>query len=127
MMQEFTNAMTLGEMVAFMREAVESGASFSNGFCCPHSFAGDFSSVAFAPSDTTDAQAMLECAESAMNQTFTGFEGGQFTMSEDTPVWMAEEGECEGVRMSFETNEDGEWCRPESVREERTRMMVESW
>ena len=37
---------------------------------------------------------LLETANSALDNTFTGYKGGEFFMGPDTPLWIAPYGSC---------------------------------
>ena len=64
------------------------------GFGEPMSYRGYYDQVAFAPIGTeTTIGAMLEHAKSAMGATFTGYKGGEFTMTGSTECWIADYGE----------------------------------
>ena len=63
------------------------------GFCCPHSYRGYYIELAFIPEKDTTVGAMLECAKTALGETYTGWKGGEFTMGECTDVYLAEHGE----------------------------------
>lgn len=43
---------------------------------------------------------LLELLEKAIGKTFTGYKGGSYTMSEDTPVWLASYGESTGSKTT---------------------------
>lgn len=40
----------------------------------------------------------LELLKNTIGKTFTGWKGGDFLMGKTTPVWVANEGECAGIR-----------------------------
>lgn len=41
----------------------------------------------------------LSLIECAIGTTFTGWKGGDYVMREDTPVWVANRGECHGTAL----------------------------
>ena len=89
------------------------------GFGHPHSYRGYYAETAIAGTENPDSitqkifrdelafkkvknvtvAQMLADAKSAVNETFTGWKGGEFTMRPSTDVWVVEEqGECgEGI------------------------------
>jgi hypothetical protein len=69
------------------------------GFHNPHSYRGYYDDLAFEITYNTTPKAMLECAKQAMNNTYTGYKGGEFTMGTYTECWLvdecgAENGKC---------------------------------
>ena len=50
--------------------------------------------MAFDPMENTTIKKMLLEAESAIDATFPGYKGGEYTMSGDSPVWIAGYGKC---------------------------------
>lgn len=65
-----------------------------NGFGEPHTDRGDYSNLAFDHVEETTMGEMLKWAESAVDETFTGWKGGEFTMREFTDVYIGNYGEC---------------------------------
>lgn len=59
------------------------------GFANPHSYRGFYHELAFEPAPTVTVGAMVEAARSAVGRTFTGYKGGDYTMTAYTPVWLA--------------------------------------
>lgn len=59
------------------------------------SYRGYYSDLAFEPTDQdrTVAQVLADL-KAANGATFTGYKGGEFGMSERTPLWMAPYGCC---------------------------------
>jgi hypothetical protein len=80
--------MTLGELI-------DNLASFPpnakiDGLVEPHSYRGYYCDLAFEPtSEPRTAGEMLAMCRNCMGQDFTGYKGGEFTMSASTPVWIA--------------------------------------
>lgn len=50
---------------------------------------------------------LLFVARDALGRTFEGYKGGDFTMGEDTPLWVAEYGITSGVAVVRATQADG--------------------
>lgn len=62
------------------------------GFCCPHSYRGYYNELAFVPTTDVTVGQMIESAENAVGNVYTGWKGGEYTMFDDTPVWLAFDG-----------------------------------
>lgn len=62
------------------------------GITSPHSYRGYYNELAFEPIEGVTVAAMLADARSAVGATYTGWKGGEYTMSENTPVHIAVEG-----------------------------------
>lgn len=78
----------------------------------PHSYRGYYSDLAFERSDGfRKASEILSDCLSALGKTFEGWKGGDFLMSEDTPLWIATEGCC-GQKI-VEINPDGTFATAE--------------
>ena len=57
------------------------------------SYRGYYSDLAFdKKADPITVVEFLEMCREALGKTFTGYKGGDFTMSEDTPLWASEYG-----------------------------------
>lgn len=65
-----------------------------NGFGAGMSYRGYYDCLAFEPVKNTTYGEMLKHAIAAMNTTYEGYKGGQFTMTGDTPTYIAEYGSC---------------------------------
>jgi hypothetical protein len=76
-----------GARIAFSHDAM-----FGPGF--PHSYRGYYEDLAFEPMPPpTVAEFLPKCRE-ALGKTFGGYKGGDYTMSDTTPLWCAEYGHC---------------------------------
>ena len=54
------------------------------------SYRGYYSDLAFEPGDRcVTVKELLERANEANGDTFTGYKGGDFVMGDDTPLWAA--------------------------------------
>lgn len=94
--------LTLGKaieaMEGFNKDAV---VAFSSGGhpSSPHSYRGYYSDLSFGPTDgPVTVGRFLECLKNCMGRTFEGYKGGDFVMSDDTPLWAAEYG-CTGLAI----------------------------
>lgn len=63
------------------------------GFTNAHSYRGYYRDLAFEPRYDLTIKQMLSEAKAALDQTFEGYKGGDFTMGKYTEVWFAEYGE----------------------------------
>lgn len=87
--------MTLGELIAAL-EAENPDKILPRGFTNPHSWRGDYMQLAFEPASNVTVGEMLADARSALGATFTGWKGGEYTMSEYTDCWLCIEGTSDG-------------------------------
>lgn len=83
--------MYLGELITFL-EARDPAIVVPLGFNRPHSYRGDYSELAFAPARNVNVGSMLAAARSALDTTYIGYKGGEYTMREYTKVHIAEYG-----------------------------------
>lgn len=68
------------------------------GFWHPHSYRGYYHELAFEPHRHAKVSDMLADAKAALGATYTGWKGGEFTMSSYTECHLAYEGQCgEGI------------------------------
>lgn len=90
--------MTLGALIATL-EAMPADTQVP-AIASPHSYRGYYEDLAFAPSQgsTISASSLLDECMKCMGREFTGYKGGEFAMSESTPVWIAEYG-CTGMKL----------------------------
>lgn len=94
--------LTLGRLIAAL-ESLPSDVVV--GLSRPHSYRGYYSDLAFQSDNTTTAEELLEVCRECVGVVFEGYKGGDFTMSEDTPLWIAHYGSC-GERL-MGINNDG--------------------
>jgi len=66
----------------------------SPGFGEADSYRGYYEQIAFEPKDSASVGEMLAHAKAAEGKTFTGYKGGEYTMTGDTIVNIAEYGHC---------------------------------
>lgn len=91
---------TLGELVARLESADQSKpVKFDNGKSPGHfnSYRGYYDMVAISWGEKCSVGQFLELAKNAVGRTFTGYKGGEYTMTKMTPVWVSEYGRCSGV------------------------------
>lgn len=70
------------------------------------SYRGYYSDLAFDWGDKCTVAEILASANEALGKTFTGYKGGEYTMSENTPLWVADYGCCgEAVLGADETDD----------------------
>jgi hypothetical protein len=102
--QRSETQMTLGGLIDRL-EQFDSQMEI-DGICEPHSYRGYYSDLAFKlcgyKRKVADTLAM---AKDCMGETFEGYKGGDFEMSRNTPVWIANYGSCGERIMSI--NDDG--------------------
>ncbi|MFF9632901.1 hypothetical protein [Streptomyces fradiae] len=90
--------MTLDNLIDALT-AVDSTLIVPDGFTNPHSYRGYYDEVAFEPAHDVTAGAMLADALAARGATYTGWKGGEYTMTGDTPCWLAHEGSAGGEAL----------------------------
>ena len=83
--------MTLGELIAAL-EKLDPDLVVPFGFHHPHSYRGYYDQLAFEPRENVTVGSMLADAREALGTTYEGWKGGDYTMSEWTDVWLAQEG-----------------------------------
>jgi hypothetical protein len=66
------------------------------GFRHPHSYRGYYMDLAFERAENVTVGEMLAAAESALDATFQGWKGGDYTMSGYTDTWLVEREGCVG-------------------------------
>jgi len=68
--------------------------------CSPDSYRGYYSDLAF---DTTcedvTVESLLKLAQECVGKVFEGYKGGDYKMSEDTPLWIDSYGSYNSVAM----------------------------
>lgn len=89
--------LTLGSMIEILRDQPKDSVVrlLGKGLCpCnPHSYRGYYSDLAFeTTSDPVTCEEFLKECNHALGKTFEGYKGGDFTMDEDTPLWISEYG-----------------------------------
>ena len=84
-------SVTLGELIDRLKHESPNKV-IAHGFGGPTSYRGFYEDVAFIPAENVSVSVMLKMAESALGKTFKGYKGGDFTMTKNTDVWIAEWG-----------------------------------
>jgi hypothetical protein len=92
----------LGTIIAFLKDAAEKNPDrvIKKGFANPYSYRGYYEQLAFEPVSDIKVSDMLKAAESAVDTTYTGYKGGEYTMSDYTKCWIAFYG-CEGETIGM--------------------------
>lgn len=71
---------------------------------------GIYSEIAICPiepSQTHTVQTQMELAIQSIGRTFTGYKGGDYTMTRETPVWVSPHGQADSYMVvGFEVLED---------------------
>ena len=71
--------MTLGELIEELKRH-DRNKIVPMGFHHPHSYRGYYDQLAFEPARNITVGEMLNCAQEALNTTYPGWKGGDFTM-----------------------------------------------
>ncbi len=96
----YENGVTLGRLIKELKK-IDADQIIEFGFYHPHSYRGYYDELAFEPKKNVTAGSMLACAESAVGKVYSGYKGGDYTMTELTDCWIANYGRC-GVGLSPE-------------------------
>ena len=70
------------------------------------SYRGYYCDLAIEYSDTSNYFDLLQALEEAIGKTYTGYKGGNYTMCEDTTVWVSNYGKCSGLALVDVIKED---------------------
>ncbi len=95
--------LTLGGLIEALEKCppeklvfLDEGGSITN----PNSYRGYYSDLAFEPTTlNSSAEVLLEEAREALATVFTGYKGGDYRMTADTPLWVAHYGSASGIAM----------------------------
>ncbi|MFJ2206016.1 hypothetical protein [Streptomyces microflavus] len=93
--------MTLDELLTALGHA-DQALILPNGFDNPHSYRGYYDELAFEPTENITVADMAAAAWAAMDETFEGYKGGQYTMTGDTDCWLSYEGSAGGEEITTE-------------------------
>jgi len=89
---------TLGAAIGFtstLPDEMDVIFSGGNSPSSPDSYRGYYSDLSFEPqSEAVSVKDFSMMLNESLGKTFNGYKGGDFTMTEDTPLWMANYGEC---------------------------------
>jgi hypothetical protein len=83
--------MKLGNLIRILKIA-DPTIAVVNGFGEGYSYRGYYDQLAFEPAQNTTIGAMLESAESCVDRTFHAYKGGDYVMTLDSYIWLAEYG-----------------------------------
>lgn len=76
-----------GHMIVRVDACVEDDAVYPG---MPDSYRGYYDDLAFAPTgEPITCDELLKRCKLALNSTYQGYKGGDFVMSEDTPLWLS--------------------------------------
>lgn len=85
--------LTLGELITLLEQAPQD-LVVERGFGRPRSYRGYYDQIAFEHARDVQVADMLTDAKDAVGETFLGYKGGNFHMTVDTLVNIANHGEC---------------------------------
>ena len=99
--------LTLGGLIKKLKPHKGKGKGLTVALGDPGSYRGYYVDLAFASTETP-LDDLLARAERCVGETFEGYKGGDFRMSESTPLWVASYGDCGEALMDvlFEEGED---------------------
>lgn len=80
---------------------------FVNGFSSAHSYRGSYHNLAVEPCGETSVLEMMVCLSEAIDQTFTGYKGGEFPMDGTEELFLAYEGNCGSRIEGFKCTREG--------------------
>lgn len=87
--------MSLADIITAL-EAEDPTRILPIGFDGPHSYRGDYADLAFEPAADISIGDMLAAARSAVNATYEGWKGGDYTMDVSSDCWLSTEGHSSG-------------------------------
>jgi len=93
--------MTLGGLIADLEKLPQDARVTGLGDMA--SYRGYYSDLAIDPSGDRTVADLLAEAKSCMGKVFEGYKGGDFTMGENTPLFVAEWGDCGDRLMGLNT------------------------
>lgn len=106
--------MTLGKLISILSGLPKE--TKIEKICSPHSYRGYYSDLSFEKEsgEQTVGELLSILQNECIDKTFEGYKGGDFTMDEHTPLWIAEYGRTglkimelkEGEVLSFTTKDD---------------------
>lgn len=99
-MKNDEHQMTLGDLIKVLKALpADTGVASLTG---PHSYRGYYTDLAFERGvGLMRAGALLAVVKRCVRRSFTGYKGGEFKMSRDTPVWVANYGCCGGMLIAI--------------------------
>ena len=98
--------MTLGQLSRAIKQTPE---EYKICIGSPHSYRGHYNHIALEPLETDCTVGELDKAldKALSGRVFQGYKGGDYVMSDDTPVWVAKYGEPGDVLTGLHVREDG--------------------
>jgi hypothetical protein len=104
-MERAESQMTLGELISRLKEL---GETEVDGFENPDSYRGYYSDLAFVPTGKkAKASELLAIAQECLGKEFTGYKGGEYTMTKVTPVWLGFYGTTQDSKKIISISDDG--------------------
>lgn len=94
--------LTLQELIDALAAAPNPDLCVADGFSDGWSYRGFYEHIAFRPSIQASIRSMLSAARSALNVRYSGYKGGSYLMTAETPCWKAERDSGEGVEITKE-------------------------
>ena len=89
----------LGELLDGLRQADPEGLVYLTD---PHSYRGYYSDLALEPTTTPiKVNQLIDQLEAVIDTELTGYKGGKFLMSADTPVWVSPYGTTGSALVGF--------------------------
>ena len=106
--------MTLGKLISILSGLPKE--TKIEKLCSPHSYRGYYSDLSFKKEsgEQSVGELLSILQNECIDKTFEGYKGGDFTMDEHTPLWIADYG-CTGLKimelkegevLSFTTKDD---------------------
>ena len=82
--------MTLEKYIKTLTDMITSKGNqpWAVGLGNPDSYRGDYAELSFDVVRNTTTQEMLDSARECVGKTFTGWKGGSFVMTLETPCWI---------------------------------------
>lgn len=80
--------MSLGALIEIL-ETEDPNKVVPFGFHKPHSYRGYYDELAFEPARDVKVSSMLADCRRALDATFTGYKGGEYTMRAYTLCWLS--------------------------------------
>ena len=80
--------MMLFELIQRLEEANPLSV-LKKGFNEPHSYRGYYDRLAFQPVKNISVFEMLQIVKGSVDQTYTGYKGGEYTMNANVEVYLA--------------------------------------
>jgi hypothetical protein len=79
---------TLGDVIEVLK-LLDPDKIVPIGLGVPYSYRGIYEDLAFRPTRNVSVRTMLENAQGALGEVFTGYKGGEYVMDELTRCWLA--------------------------------------